>query len=82
MAATRDSSDGRHVSVSWVAAHAADFYIVRYGLASSGNLFHNFQVYGTTATEIRALVTGVDYDFAVDAVNENGVTLGKGLVTA
>lgn len=65
--------------VGWAAAAAAvtDFYIVRYGLAGSRNLFHNFQVYGVTATEIRALVASVDYNFAVDAVNENGVTLSE-----
>lgn len=47
-----------------------------------GNLFHNYQVYGTIAKDIRALVSDVQYDFAVDAVNENGVTLSKGVVTA
>lgn len=47
-----------------------------------GNLFHNYQVYGTLAKDIRALVSDVKYDFAVDAVNENGVTLSKGVVTA
>jgi hypothetical protein len=77
----RDASDGRHATVSW-SASAADFYVVRYGLAGSANLFHNYQVYGATSTEIRALVIGVGYGFAVDAVSENGVALGKQIVTA
>ena len=81
--ATRDRSDGRHATVTWAAAAAADFYVVRYGLAGSDNLFHNFQVYGgATAADIRSLVTGVRCDFAVDAVNENGVTLGTRVSTA
>ena len=45
-------------------------------------LFHNYQVYGATTAEIRALVDGVEYAFAVDAVNENGVTLGDAAVFA
>ena len=49
-------------------------------------LTHSYQVYhhhdppaapgGTTTFEIRSLVVGVDYVFAVDAVNSNGVAVG------
>ena len=39
-------------------------------------LTHSYQIYGATSADIRALVAGVEYVFAVDAVNSNGVTLG------
>ena len=39
-------------------------------------LTHSYQVYGATSTDIRALVAGMEYVFAVDSVNSNGVTLG------
>lgn len=33
---TREATDKRHVTVSWTAAAAAEFYVVRYGLAGTG----------------------------------------------
>jgi hypothetical protein len=82
---TRDSFDQRHATVTWQPAAGAEFYIVRYGTRSAfartqqdSVLFHNYQVYGSTQTEIRALVDGVGYSFTVDAVNDNGVALGDG----
>lgn len=76
----RDAADPRHVTVSWGPAANAEFYVVRYGVSAGGDapvpLTHSYQVYGDTAVEIRALVTGVEYAFAVDAVNSNGVTVG------
>ena len=33
-------------------------------------------LHGATSADIRALVGGVEYHVAVDAVNSNGVTLG------
>ena len=38
---------------------------------------YNYQVYSGQSADIRSLVTGVTYQFAVDAVNANGVTVGK-----
>jgi hypothetical protein len=80
---TREATDKRHVTVSWTAAVAAEFYIVRYGIAGSNNLFHNYQVYGDATTiDIRALIDDVVYEFAVDSVNSNGVELSNGVVKA
>lgn len=38
---------------------------------------YNYQVYDGQSADIRSLVAGVTYQFAVDAVNANGVTVGK-----
>jgi hypothetical protein len=77
--AKRDINDERHVTVTWPQADGAEFYIVRYGVSASDMpLMHNYQVYGSTSLDIHALLVGVEYEFAVDAVNSNGVTLGRG----
>ena len=82
----RDTADPRHATVTWAAAAGAEFYVVRYGVVASGAakgspLTHNYQVYGATSTDIRALVAGIAYSFAVDAVNSIGVTLGVAQTT-
>ena len=77
--ATRNATDARRVQVSWAASAGSDFYIVRYGVVdpNSNRLPYNYQIYDGTDADIRALVAGVKYTFVVDAVNENGVTVGK-----
>jgi hypothetical protein len=52
---------------------------VRFGLAPD-RLFDNYQVYGATNVDIHSLNTGVPYYFAVDAVNDSGVTRGENAV--
>ena len=89
--AVRDPADLRRATVTWDASDGSEFYVVRYGVAphrSGGGgggggtadalapLTHSYQVYGATSADIRALVGGVEYHVAVDAVNSNGVTLG------
>lgn len=72
----RDAADGRRATISWKPARGAEFYIVRFGIRP-GLLTQNYQVYdGQTSVAVASLNTGVRYYFAVDAVNENGVTKG------
>ena len=79
---------GPLVNVMLVPVTVIAYYLVRGALfveAADGGpapLTHSYQVYGGTTSEIRALVTGVDYVFAVDAVNSNGVTVGTAQVAA
>jgi hypothetical protein len=73
---TRNPSDSRRVHVSWKPAPRADFYIVRYGIARD-KLFNNYQVYDATECDINSLNAGANYYFAVDAVNDSGITKGK-----
>jgi xylan 1,4-beta-xylosidase len=74
--ALRNPNDGRDATVSWKPGKRAEFYIVRFGVMP-GQLFDNYQVYGATEVEIHSLNSGVPYYFAVDAVNDSGVTRGK-----
>ena len=83
--AVRDPADLRRATLTWAAADGSEFYVVRYGVAphrgggaadALAPLTHSYQVYGATSTDIRALVAGMEYVFAVDSVNSNGVTLG------
>lgn len=71
-----DSGDERIAEVTWKPAAGAQFYIVRYGVAPD-RLFGSYQVYHATSREIRSLMAGVEYYFAVDAVNEAGITRGN-----
>lgn len=74
--AQRNPNDGREATVSWVPSARADFYIVRFGV-TPGQLFDNYQVYGSTNIDIHSLNSGIPYYFTVDAVNDSGVTRGK-----
>jgi hypothetical protein len=73
----RAAADGRRARVTWTPAANAEFYIVRVG-PRPDLLTQTFQVYdGKTSLDLASLTTGVNYVFAVDAVNESGVTKGK-----
>lgn len=74
--AVREAADRRRATIRWAPARGAEFYIVRLGIRPD-LMNQNFQVYdGKTSVEVASLNTGVGYCFAVDAVNENGVTRG------
>jgi hypothetical protein len=55
-------------------------YVVRYRVRAAGRehsdvarpLYHSYQVYGATTYHLHSLAAGVEYDFAVDAANQNG----------
>lgn len=74
----RDVADARKAHIRWTAASGADFCVVRFGLRQD-LMNQNYQVYdGQTALDVVSLNTGATYCFAVDAVNENGVTAAHG----
>lgn len=74
----RDTADGRRATISWAPAENAEFYVVRLGVRPD-LLNQNYQVYdGQTSVDVASLNVGVRYCFAVDAVNENGVTQSAG----
>lgn len=72
----RDPTDGRKATISWKPSDGAEFYIVRYGLKPD-RLFNCYQVYIATDAQINSLNRDVPYYFAVDSVNDSGVTLGR-----
>ncbi len=74
--AVRDPADGRRATISWRPARNAEFYVVRFGVRPD-LLTQNYQVYdGRTELAVASLNLGAKYYFAVDAVNERGITRG------
>jgi hypothetical protein len=72
----RDAADGRKATISWAPSKGAEFYVVRLGVRPD-LMNQNYQVYdGQTSVAVASLNVGVKYCFAVDAVNENGITRG------
>ena len=71
----RDPRDGRNATVRWQSAAGARRYVVRFGIAPE-KLYASYEVGAETRLELHSLNLGVPYYFAVDAVNENGVTRG------
>ena len=75
----RDAADRRKAAVSWRPAARAEFYIVRVG-PRPDLLIQNYQVYdGATSLALTSLNADTKYHFAVDAVNERGITKGTTL---
>lgn len=72
--AKRDTDD-RNAFVSWKAVPGAVAYNVRWGIQKD-KMYQAYQVFADqpTTIEIRALTTGQDYYFSVEAFNENGVS--------
>lgn len=76
-AGARDPSDARKATISWRPAKNAEFYVVRLGTRPD-LMTQNYQVYdGATTLSVPSLNAGVSYYFAVDAVNERGITRGR-----
>lgn len=71
----------RAALVSWNPVPNADFYVVRYGV-DPDRLYSNVQVYGQNIYDITGLNVDSSYYFAVDAVNDSGVTVGTQVVQA
>jgi hypothetical protein len=77
----RNSTDPRQAVVTWGAARGAVMYVVRYRVRAAGReqsgtahpLYHSYQVYGATTYHLSSLAANVQYDFAVDAANQNGM---------
>jgi hypothetical protein len=72
---TRDASDARSATLTWTAAPRAQRYVIRYGL-SPEKLYASYEVDNVTHLTLNGLNRDGTYYFAVDAVNERGVTRG------
>lgn len=73
----RDIADGRKAKIQWERARNAEFYIVRFG-PRVDLMPQNVQVYdGDTELKVNSLNVGTPYCFAIDAVNESGITRSK-----
>lgn len=72
--AKRDT-DTRNAFVSWDKAPGAIGYNILWGIAKD-KMYQTYQVFGDqpNTLEVRALNKGVDYYFAIEAFNENGVS--------
>lgn len=77
----RREDNNRSIGLSWSAAPGAQGYIIRYGL-SPDKLYTHYQVIDSRSLVINSLNRGVDYYFAIDSFNENGVTMGTETIFA
>lgn len=71
----RDSIDRCHVTLKWQKSPQAIGYNIRYG-TEPDKLYQNYQVYGVDSLDIYSLNSELEYYFAIDAFNENGVCKG------
>jgi xylan 1,4-beta-xylosidase len=71
----RRDKDERNAFVSWKAVPGAVGYNVRWGIQKD-KLYQTYQVFADqpATLEVRALTSGENYFFAVEAFNENGVS--------
>jgi hypothetical protein len=76
------AEDQRMMTVSWRRVPGAVGYNVRWGLAPD-RLNLCYQVFADRGTrlDVRALSVGVDYHVAVEAFNENGVSVPGNIVS-
>lgn len=72
--AERDSSDTRIIGLSWPEVKNTTGYIVRWGVKKEE--MKNAEMVYTNAFKRRFFNRDTEYWFAVDAINENGVTKG------
>ncbi|MBI9064377.1 MAG: discoidin domain-containing protein, partial [Marinilabiliaceae bacterium] len=68
----RDYQDERKVTVRWQPESNAQGYVLRYGIKKD-KLYHSVMLYDQNDISLNCLNKGVDYFFAVEAFNENGV---------
>jgi hypothetical protein len=68
-------TDPRNATVSWEKVKGAVGYNVRWGIGPD-KLYQAYQVWGDqrSTLDVRALNTGQDYWFAIEAFDENGVS--------
>jgi hypothetical protein len=73
--------DERNVDISWEKVPNAVGYNIRWGIEKD-KLYQTYQVYADqpTSLQIRALNLGQKYFYAIEAFNENGVSILSGVV--
>ena len=66
-------ADERNARISWKAVKGAQGYNVLWGVALD-KLYSSWMVYGDNSLDLRALTVGQKYYFAIEALNENGIS--------
>ena len=66
-------ADERNARISWKAVKGAQGYNVLWGVALD-KLYSSWMVYGDNSLDLRALTVGQKYYFAIEAINENGIS--------
>jgi len=69
----RNCQDEREVHVQWKPEMNAQGYVLRYGIKKE-KLYHSVMLYDQNDITLKSLNKGVDYYFAVEAFNENGIS--------
>ena len=67
-------ADRRDITIRWEPVKGAQGYNVLWGIAPD-KLYSSWMVYDGTELLMKSLTTDQDYYFAVEAFNENGVSL-------
>lgn len=78
---SKRQKDERNVDISWEKVPNAVGYNIRWGIEKD-KLYQTYQVYADqpTTLQIRALNLGQKYYYAIEAFNENGVSVLSGVV--
>src|SRR5690554_1955230 len=66
-------ADARNADISWEPVQDAMGYVLYWGIEPD-KLNNSVMIYDASAYELRALNKGVDYFFAIEAFNENGIS--------
>jgi len=66
-------SDARNADISWDLVEEAMGYVLYWGIEPD-KLNNSVMIYDKTTYELRALNKGVEYYFAIEAFNENGIS--------
>jgi hypothetical protein len=72
------SADSRTVTLSWNAVPDAVGYHIRFGLAPQKR-DHDYIFYNYIFIDITSLLARHDYWFAIDSLNEGGITNGSAI---
>lgn len=67
-------SDRRDITLTWSSVKGAQGYNIRWGIAPD-KLYSSWMIYDESELLIKSLTTTQDYYFAIEAFNENGISL-------
>ncbi len=69
----RNKADRRSVTLNWTPSSKATGYYINYGL-DPNTLYQTYLVYKDTTVTINSLNAELDYEFMIEAFNENGIS--------
>ena len=75
----RDKNDRRNAMISWNKSADAYGYNIYYGIAPD-KMYNAITVYGDTFYDMRGLDLATDYYFAIEALNESGVSVKSKII--